>query len=87
MSIRINGKVLKHMAALRGLNRSGLADLTGLCNSTVGTAFAGGPVSVTTLRLLARALQATSVDEGIERLLDGGDPPPEGDRPPAPGKT
>jgi hypothetical protein len=69
------------------LNGSALAKAAGVCNSTVSTAFAGNPISVTTLRLLATALQATSVDEDIERLLDRGDPPPEGDQPPTPGKT
>lgn len=87
MSIRINGEVLRHEAAIRGLNGSALAKVAGVCNSTVSTAFAGDPVSVTTQTLLAKALQATSVDEAIERLLDRGDPPPEGDRPPTHGKT
>jgi hypothetical protein len=84
MSIRINGKVLKHLAALRGWNASVLAKKAGVANSTVGRAYASEEVSVTTLRLLATALKGGSVDEVIERLLDGGDPPPEGDRPPTP---
>jgi|HubBroStandDraft_4_1064222.scaffolds.fasta_scaffold730798_1 hypothetical protein len=87
MSIRMKGKVLKHMAALRGWNASVLAKKAGVVNSTVGRAFAGEKVSVTTLRLLATALNGTSVDEVIEKLLDGGDPPPEDDPPPEPGKT
>ncbi len=86
MSVPINGEVLKHMAALRGWNGSALAKEAGVCNSTVSTAFAGKPISVTTLTLLATALKGTSVDEDIERLLGRGDPPPEGDRPPTPGK-
>jgi transcriptional regulator with XRE-family HTH domain len=87
MSVRINGEVLKHMAALRGWNASVLAKKAGVVNSTVGRAFAGDEISVTTLKLLATALNGTSVDEVIERLLGRGDPPSEGDRPPAPGKT
>lgn len=87
MSIRINGEVLKHMAAIRGLNGSALAKKAGVVNSTVSRAFAGDEVSVTTVRLLATALNGTSVDEVIERLLGGSDPQPEGERPPAPGKT
>jgi len=87
MSIRINGKVLEHMAAIRGLNRSALAKKAGVVNSTVGRAYASEEVSVTTLRLLATALNGTSVDEVIEKLLGRGDPPPEDDRPPTPEKT
>ncbi len=87
MSIRINGEVLKHMAALRGWNGSALAKKAGVVNSTVSRAFAGDEISVTTLRLLATALKETSVDEVIERLLGRGDPPPEDDRPPTPGNT
>jgi hypothetical protein len=87
MSIRLNGEVLKHLAALRGWNGSAFAKKAGVCNSTMSRAFAGDAISVTTLKLLATALNGTSVDEVIERLLGRGDPPPEGDPPPTPEKT
>ena len=87
MSVRINGKVLKHMAALRGWNGSALAKEAGVCNSTVSRAFGSNLMAVTTVRLFATALNGSSADDVIERLLGRGDPPPEGDRPPTPGKT
>lgn len=76
MSVRVNPEVLHYEADIRGLNGRALARTAKVSDATVSTAYAGKPISMTSARLIARALEITPVDEGLRRLLgDGpGDP-------------
>jgi transcriptional regulator with XRE-family HTH domain len=54
---------------MRGLDAIDLARKAHLSPTTVSAALAGKPISASSLRLMAGALQATPVDEFIDRLL------------------
>jgi transcriptional regulator with XRE-family HTH domain len=60
---------LRHELAIRGLDAIDLARTAHLSPATVSAALAGRPISASSLRLMAAALQATPVDEFIDRLL------------------
>jgi transcriptional regulator with XRE-family HTH domain len=60
---------LRHELAIRGLDAIDLARKAHLSPATVSAALAGKPIAASSLRLMAGALQATPVDEFIDRLL------------------
>ncbi len=60
---------LRHELTIRGLDAIDLARKARLSPATVSAALAGKPIAASSLRLIAGALQATPVDEFIDRLL------------------
>jgi lambda repressor-like predicted transcriptional regulator len=69
VSVTLDPDLLAHQLAIRGLSASELADKAHLSPATLTAALAGKPIAESSLRLIARALEATPVDEVILLLL------------------
>lgn len=72
MSIAFDPARLAYEAGIRGLNGRALARTAKTSDATVSTAFAGKPISVTSAKLIAHALEMTAVDESLRRLIGPG---------------
>jgi transcriptional regulator with XRE-family HTH domain len=69
MSSPVNPEQLRRELASRGMEANDLAKQAHLSGATLSSALAGRAISAASLRRIAAALQATPVDEVIERLL------------------
>jgi lambda repressor-like predicted transcriptional regulator len=69
MSVTVPPERLRYQLAIRGMSARDLARKARLSDATVSTALDGKPIAVTSLRLMATALQATPVNPVIEKLL------------------
>ena len=69
MSVVVETTRLKYELAIRGLSAVRAAKKVGVSAATMTNALAAKPISETSLGLIADALEATPINEFIQRLL------------------
>ena len=62
-------RVFRREMAIRGVTSGTVAATAGIAPNTVSRILAGQPISIGTLRAIARALQSLPVLRGIDELL------------------
>lgn len=72
--LRLDADRFRRELALRGITSGTVAEVAGVAPNTISRILAGQPISVATLRQVAKALHSLPVLPGVDELLGGGAP-------------
>jgi transcriptional regulator with XRE-family HTH domain len=68
-SLRLDAARFRRELAIRGISAGTVARVAGVAPNTITRCANGAPISIGTLRAIARALQSLPVLQGVDQLL------------------